>query len=146
MRREAQSNEANPMRPRQRRKAWLTAGLALLVVAVFARRIIQMSGGVRSGRSASVSEAEEASRRGAKVFLSHCSVCHSRDTDDVIVGPSLKNYFQRPAPALSNGTAAPQTDAAIRDLLQHGTRDMPPISQDLSEQETADLLVFLHTL
>ena len=140
------------MRPRQRRKAWLTAGLALLVVAVFARRIIQISGGSRSDRAASVSGVSvttaraDAGKRGAAVFLKHCSVCHSRDTDDVIVGPSLKNYFQRSAPALSNGTAAPQTDAAIRDLLQHGTRDMPPISQDLSGQETSDLLVFLHTL
>ncbi len=124
-------SRANP-----RKSGWLLiAGVALLVIAVFARRVIQRpAGGNRS------------LKRGESVYYKHCSVCHSPDTDTVVVGPSLKNYFQRPPTQLSNGTLFPRTDAAIRDLLQHGTRDMPPISQDLSEQDTADLLVFLHTL
>ena len=105
-----------------------------------------MTGGARPEKTVGVSATDAAAKRGEQVFFKRCSVCHSADTDDMKVGPSLKSYFQRPAPSLSNGAPAPQTDAGIRDLLQHGTRNMPRISQDLSEQETSDLLVFLHTL
>lgn len=83
--------------------------------------------------------------RGEDVYYRHCLVCHSPDTDDATNGPSLKNYFNRPPAKLSNGTLFPRTDAAIRDLFLKGTRNMPPMSKDLSEQETADLLAFLHT-
>ena len=132
----------------QGKTAWLLmAVIALLVVAVFARRFIQMSGGPKPERAVVASSpGADAAKRGEEAFFKHCSVCHSHDTDDKLVGPSLKSYFQRPAPMLSNGAPAPQTDAGIRDLLQHGTRNMPPISQDLSEQETSDLLIYLHTL
>ena len=125
----------------------LIAAIVLLVAAVFARRFLQMTGGVRPrARSEMLASSSDPVKRGEAVYYKHCSVCHSPDTDDTTVGPTLKNYFKRPPTKLSNGTVFPRADAAIRDLLQHGTRDMPPISQDLSEQDTADVLAFMHTL
>jgi mono/diheme cytochrome c family protein len=85
-------------------------------------------------------------KRGEKVFQQTCSVCHSSDTEEVIVGPSLAKLFTKPPAILSNGKPLPRTDAAIRELLVQGTKDMPPVGRYLSEQQTADLLAFLHTL
>jgi mono/diheme cytochrome c family protein len=80
------------------------------------------------------------------VFFDHCSVCHSHDTDEVMVGPSLKAFFSvTPAP-LADGTVLPQTDAAVRKMIETGTNSMPPLAGNLSERDIEDVIAFLHTL
>jgi mono/diheme cytochrome c family protein len=80
------------------------------------------------------------------VFFDHCSVCHSHDTDEVIVGPSLKAFFSTPPAPLADGTVLPQTDAAVRKMIETGTTYMPPFAESLSDEEIEDVIAFLHTL
>ena len=137
---------------------WVLIGVTgILLLAVFARRVIQQRGTpsgsrgttssstVRQGRSNAATSSDPV-KRGEAVYYRQCSVCHSADTVEIIIGPSMKGYFENAPTKLSNGKLFPRTDAAIRDLLVVGTRDMPPMIQDLAEPEIADLLAFLHTL
>jgi mono/diheme cytochrome c family protein len=129
----------------------------MLLLAVFARRVIQLRGPARTPRGALASPAAPSAKppaaeintpvkRGEAVFYKQCSVCHTADTDEVIIGPSLNGYFSHAPSKLSNGSLFPRTDTAIRELLVKGTRDMPPMIQDLSEPQIADLLAYLHSL
>jgi mono/diheme cytochrome c family protein len=129
------------------------AASVLLALSIWALRgrFYSQKAQPRSNAAAAAKRAERASSpdpviRGEDVYYKHCLVCHSPDTDDAANGPSLKNYFRRPPTKLSNGKLFPRTDAAIRDLLVNGTRNMPPMIQDLTEQQTADMLAYLHTL
>jgi len=88
----------------------------------------------------------DAAKRGQAVFADHCSVCHSPDTDEVIVGPSLMGFFRKTPAALADGKPLPQTDAAVREMIQKGDANMPPLGGDLSEQQIADVIAYLHTL
>ncbi|MBI4481040.1 MAG: cytochrome c [Acidobacteria bacterium] len=88
----------------------------------------------------------EAVKRGQEVFADHCSVCHSPDTEEVIVGPSLMGFFRKTPAALADGKPLPQTDAAVREMIQKGDANMPPLGGDLSEQQIADVIAYLHTL
>jgi mono/diheme cytochrome c family protein len=88
----------------------------------------------------------ESALRGEEVFFNNCAVCHANETDEVIVGPSLKNFFNgMPAP-LADGTRLPQTDDAVRKMIEKGTDNMPPLGEDLGDQKITDVIAYLHTL
>lgn len=139
---------------------WLLAGAAVSVLlvsiwlAVGRNAQVEMNPGSDPTVVANTSE-EEAEvvaiqnpvKRGERVFDNNCSVCHSSDTDEVIIGPSLKGFFRgTPASLADGGKPLPQTDAAVRRMIQKGDAYMPPIGEDLSEQQITDVIAYLHTL
>ena len=139
---------------------WLLAGAAVAVLLMgiwFAiGRNAQSGMNPGSDRTVAANTSEEETevvaiqdpvKRGALVFDNNCSVCHSPDTDEVIIGPSLKGFFRgTPAPLAEGGQPLPQTDAAVRRMIQEGNSNMPPLGSDLTEQQITDVIAYLHTL
>lgn len=79
--------------------------------------------------------------RGKEIF-DQCSGCHSAETDDKRVGPSLKGLFQRSK--LRNGKAV--TEKSVRSRIEQGGDGMPAFSDLLSDKEKIDLMSYLKTL
>jgi cytochrome c len=79
--------------------------------------------------------------RGKEIF-EQCSGCHSADTDEKKVGPSLKGLFQRSK--LRNGK--PVTERNIRSRIDQGGDGMPGFSSLLSDKEKIDLIAYLKAL
>jgi mono/diheme cytochrome c family protein len=85
--------------------------------------------------------------RGRQVFEANCQLCHSADTEEIIVGPGLKGLFQRPPHKLSDGTEhAEHNVGVIRKQIVEGGGTMAPVGASLSDQEIADLIAYLQTL
>ncbi|MBI2819107.1 MAG: cytochrome c [Acidobacteria bacterium] len=139
---------------------WLLAGAAVAVLligiwlAVGRNAQIEMNLGSDPIMAANTGEKEtevaaipDPIKRGEQVFDNNCSVCHSSDTDEVIIGPSLKGFFSgTPAPLADSEKPLPQTDAAVRRMIQEGNSYMPPLGSDLTEQQITDVIAYLHTL
>ena len=79
--------------------------------------------------------------RGKEIF-EQCGGCHSAETDEKKVGPSLKGLFQRAK--LRNGKAV--TERNIRSRIEQGGDGMPAFSDLLSDKEKIDLISYLKTL
>jgi len=78
--------------------------------------------------------------RGKELF-EQCGGCHSVETDEKKVGPSLKGLFQRAR--LRNGKAV--TEKNIRSRIDQGGDGMPAFSDLLSDKEKIDLISYLKT-
>ena len=83
----------------------------------------------------------EAVLRGKWVF-EQCGGCHSAETDEKKVGPSLKGLFQRAK--LRNGNGV--TEKNIRSRIEQGGDGMPAFAELLSDKEKNDLITYLKTL
>ena len=79
--------------------------------------------------------------RGKEIF-GQCSGCHSAETDEKKVGPSLKGLFQRSK--LRNGK--PVTEKNIRSRIEQGGDGTPAFSELLSDKEKIELISYLKTL
>jgi len=77
-----------------------------------------------------------------KTVFEQCSVCHSPDTDEKKMGPSLKGLFKRGK--FSDGKKV--TDAAVLAKINQGGKGMPAYEEMLSAQEREDVIAFLKTL
>jgi cytochrome c2 len=77
-----------------------------------------------------------------KAVFEQCSGCHATDTDDVIVGPSLKGLFKRKM--LKDGK--PVNEANVREMINMGGNGMPSFSDSLSDQDKNDVIAYLKTL
>ena len=77
-----------------------------------------------------------------KMVFEQCSGCHATDTDDVIVGPSLKGLFKRKM--LKDGK--PVNEANVLDMINMGGGGMPPFADSLSAADKANVIAYLKTL
>jgi cytochrome c len=77
-----------------------------------------------------------------KMDFEMCAGCHATDSDEVIVGPSLKVLFKRAK--LKNGK--PVNDANVREMINSGGNGMPPFGDSLSDQDKSDIIAYLKTL
>lgn len=85
--------------------------------------------------------------KGREVFAEVCSMCHSADSDEEIVGPSLKNLFRWPPHRGADGSEhAQHTAPMIRRQIVEGSGSMPPMGQAVSGQALDDLIAYLQTL
>src|SRR5258708_23492738 len=82
-----------------------------------------------------------AAPRGKEVF-EQCRGCHSTETDEKKVGPSLKGVFKRSR--LRNGETV--TERTVREKIDLGGDGMPAYSGVLSENEKNDLIAYLKGL
>ncbi len=79
--------------------------------------------------------------KGKEVF-EQCGVCHSADTDEKKMGPSLKGLYKKAK--MANGQKP--SDATVLEIVNKGKGDMPAFADVLSGDEKEDLLAFLKTL
>jgi cytochrome c2 len=77
-----------------------------------------------------------------KAVFEMCSGCHAVDSDDTIVGPSLKGLFKRKM--LKDGK--PVNEANVIEMINMGGNGMPPFADSLSAQDKADVVAYLKTL
>jgi mono/diheme cytochrome c family protein len=74
---------------------------------------------------------------GADSFKRYCAACHSVEPEHKLVGPSLYSAMRGPHR---------KTTKDVRDIIVQGSKTMPRFGSLLSEQELADLLVYIRTL
>ncbi len=79
---------------------------------------------------------------GHELFDAKCAVCHYEREDRPKNGPSLLGIFKKAA--LPSG--APANDDRVTATILHGHGLMPPMGNQVDEQQLADLLAYLHTL
>jgi cytochrome c553 len=80
---------------------------------------------------------------GRKIYDSLCDRCHEPYSTRGKKGPSLSGIFKHQYLSLSG---LPANDERVTDIIRNGRKDMPAYSQRLNEQETQELLAYLHTL
>ena len=79
---------------------------------------------------------------GQQVFARQCATCHYADTDEGLQGPGLKGIFRKPY--LPSGAVS--NDTRVTKVIVYGRGMMPPLGNNLTEQDLQDLLAYLHTL
>lgn len=79
--------------------------------------------------------------KGKEVF-EQCAVCHSANTDEKKLGPSLKGLYKKEK--MANGQKP--SDAAILAMINKGKGSMPAFADVLSGQEKNDVIAYLKTL
>jgi len=79
--------------------------------------------------------------KGKEVY-EQCGVCHSADTDEKKMGPSLKGLFKKEK--MTNGQKP--TDDSVLAIVNKGKGSMPAFADVLSDEEKTDLLAFLKTI
>jgi mono/diheme cytochrome c family protein len=94
--------------------------------------------GIVAGRQENQAECASDGRR----LFQQCSGCHSAETSERKVGPSLKGLFQRRV--LRNGL--PANERSIRLRIRNGGDGMPPYDRILSSKELDRLVAYLKTL
>ena len=77
-----------------------------------------------------------------KETFEQCAVCHNVDTDEKKMGPSLKGLFSHKTMA----GGKPVTDANVLEQINKGGNGMPAYADQLSADEKANLLAYLHTI
>ncbi len=80
--------------------------------------------------------------KGKEIVDTQCAICHSTTTDETKMGPPLKGLFKRKS--LKNGK--PVNDANVLAQINNGGNGMPAYSDQLTAQQKADILAYLHTL
>jgi cytochrome c len=90
------------------------------------------------GIAASKAEGVGAASNGARLFQ-QCSGCHSADTNEKRVGPSLRGLFHKHE--LANGT--PANERSIRRKIRNGGDGMPAYDRIFSAKELDDLIAYL---
>lgn len=81
-------------------------------------------------------------QRGRVVYQQYCSGCHYANQTGDLHGPSLFAMYRKKY--LPSG--APANDERVTPVILRGRNMMPGYGNNLSEQQIADLLAYLHTL
>jgi mono/diheme cytochrome c family protein len=91
--------------------------------------------------AASAAEKGDAAN-GKQIVDSQCSICHNTTTDETKMGPPLKGLFKRKT--LKSGK--PVNDTNVLAQINNGGNGMPAYGDQLTAQQKADILAYLHTL
>ena len=106
--------------------------LALVCVAILT---------LRNPTTAAPAYPDANAARGKEVFQ-QCSGCHSTESNDKKVGPSLRGLFRRSK--LQDGR--PATEENIRLTIQNGRDGMPSFGKTLSPRQMDQLIAYLKEL
>ena len=77
-----------------------------------------------------------------KELFEQCAICHNVDSPEKKMGPSLQGLFKRKT--LVNGK--PVNDENVLAQINNGGNGMPAYGDQLSADDKANLLAYLHTL
>jgi mono/diheme cytochrome c family protein len=80
--------------------------------------------------------------KGKQIVDTQCSICHNTTTTETKMGPSLKGLFQRKT--LKSGK--PVNDKNVLAQINGGGNGMPAYGDQLTSQQKANILAYLHTL
>jgi len=80
---------------------------------------------------------------GRHFYDRQCDRCHEPYSSRGKKGPSLQGVFKKQYLKISG---LPANDERVTEIIKMGRAKMPGFSQVLDEQQTADLLAYLHTL
>src|SRR5258705_13361612 len=80
---------------------------------------------------------------GRRIYDRHCDQCHEPYSTSGKKGPGLKGIFKKP---YLSESGLPANDDRVGEIIRVGRSKMPGFGQTLDEQQTQDLLVYLHTL
>lgn len=92
--------------------------------------------------TASARKAQKGDPAKGKELFEQCQVCHNVDTDEKKMGPSLKGLFKRKT--LQSGK--PVNDENVLGQINNGGNGMPAYGDQLSADDKANILAYLHTL
>jgi cytochrome c len=81
-------------------------------------------------------------KKGEATFNDNCAACHNSDSDELKVGPGLKNVFKRDK--LANGK--PVTDDNVKAIITDGSGGMPPFGDSISADDKDNLVAYLKSL
>ena len=93
------------------------------------------------GQTKSDAAAKGDAAKGKETF-EQCAVCHSADSAETKMGPSLQGLFKKKS--LKSGK--PVTDENVTAQINAGGNGMPAYADQLSADEKANLMAYLHTL
>ena len=79
---------------------------------------------------------------GHEVFQAHCAACHNDRVDKPLHGPPMVGVFKR----LTLPSGAPANDERVTSTIVNGHGLMRGLGDTLDQQDTDDLLAYLHTL
>lgn len=79
--------------------------------------------------------------KGKEVY-EQCGVCHSPNTDEKKLGPSLKGLYKKAK--MQNGK--PANDANVIEIIKKGGNGMPAFEEILEGDELVNLIAYLKTL
>ena len=82
-------------------------------------------------------------QRGKILYEIHCRICHGENGHGD--GP-LADHFERTPENLTSPQITAEFDGAVYLTIRTGFGQMPPLSENLTPQETWDVVNFLHTL
>jgi len=114
---------------------WLAAACACGIAGVVAC-------GPSLGPSKPLSQLTAQEQRGQVVYQKYCASCHYANQTGDLHGPSLFAMYRKKY--LPSG--APANDERVTPVILRGRNMMPGYGNDLSDQQLADLLAYLHTL
>ena len=80
---------------------------------------------------------------GRHLYDRQCDRCHEPYSSRGKKGPSLQGVFKKQYLSISG---FPANDERVTEIIKLGRAKMPGFSQVLNDQQTADLLAYLHTL
>ncbi len=80
--------------------------------------------------------------QGRRVYEARCADCHYAYSTHDLRGPSLHGLFKKQF--MTNGI--PANDERVTDIILMGRSKMPAFQQKLTQEQFADLMVYLHTL
>ena len=89
-----------------------------------------------------VNELTAQEARGRGVYQQLCASCHYANQPGDLHGPSLFGMYRKKY--LPSG--APANDERVTPVILRGRNMMPGYANNLSDQQLADLLAYLHTL
>ncbi len=113
-----------------------------LPVMVAAMGIVVLTGCHHLPPSKPLSELTPTEMRGYAVYQSQCASCHYANSEQGLHGPGLQGMFKKPY--LPSG--APANDDRVLSAIVHGRNMMPAFGNTLNDQQTQDLMAYLHTL
>jgi mono/diheme cytochrome c family protein len=80
---------------------------------------------------------------GRKLYDNYCDRCHNPYSSRGKKGPSMKGVFKREYLPLSG---LPANDDRVTDIIKYGRSKMEGFGQVMTDQQTKDLIAYLHTL
>jgi cytochrome c2 len=112
------------------------------------RRVLAIAGSVAFCATLSVGLAtgqkgKGDAAKGKETFEgTQCTMCHNVDSPEKKMGPSLQGLFKRKT--LQNGK--PVNDENVVAQINEGGNGMPAYADQLSADDKANILAYLHTL
>lgn len=107
-----------------------------LAVAGCAAFCVTLAAGLAAGQKTKGNAAK------GKETFEQCSICHNVDSPEKKMGPSLQGLFKRKT--LQSGK--PVNDANVLAQINNGGNGMPAYGDQLTADDKANLLAYLHTL